>query len=617
MSDQAPAAYLAATFLGVTLPLTLGGIIIWLLANPNAAATASQYFWRILSSVFGAATRRYAAASVQAEATQFLNKHVLSRVSEATAVTLEVQWVESADDARRLENGQIVVRMRRDRDQTRNVVAAVRATIPQVLFPAARPYLDARLSNAVDLELLRILSDLLGEHAATLFHTEILAHQTASDPELLDLLRVMDSVNSAGLFETVLLTEFARLGRRVLRDPPRTDLRDEAYLFVEYLAHLATREPGDESQPLEFSGRYFRVGFILASKSVTAARGTSPYERALGVKLAKGIDSIYLLGLTPDQAAICSKIEQRFDEDARIRKLKHLSLLVRRHGDHFRVPMAHYERNELHLPPGTFADRLAELDIHPGSIVRGVIRDVDARHAVVDVDGLDGELHASEIAWGYAGPVNTWVSAVQEIECQVHEIRGDRGLLRLSLKRLIPSPWEGRTAPAVGTHQRFRVHHIADGELSLSLVDRTSGESFMFGRMKLDDWSWHPFNDSDNPAPVVGDEGEGLVVVANHEADEIVLSRRECTCPDFATAMVKYPKGRSLRAKVVKVEYDGFVLEVEPGVLGRIDRFEIRKYGHELADFQQTVVVGQSFDVVVSGAKKNRRFLSLRLAREP
>ncbi|MCC7131790.1 MAG: hypothetical protein IT352_04050 [Gemmatimonadales bacterium] len=599
-----------------SIAVVLSGLIGWIVINPTLAFRASELFWRVVSFFFHAADRRHAAAAVQGKASQFINNHVFSRLSDLPSVRLEVQWIETASEARQIADGDIIVRMRRDRDQTRNILGAVRVTLPQILYPGARPYLDPVLTNAMDLELLRILADVLGDHASRVFHADILTPEVQGDAILIDLLGRLESINESGLFQAVLLQEFVRLGTRAQRDQPRSDLRGEAHKFVDFVYHLATRAPGDETHPLEFAGKYFRVAFILLSKSVTAARGPGPYQRALDVNLARGLESIYLLGLTPHQAALCSEIEARLDDDPRVSKQKHLQVLVENGDETYRVPLVHYVRNELHLPPGTFADRVAELGVTVGSTVTGVVRSVDAAKAIVDLDGLAGEIPAGEVAWGYVGPLEDRVSPYREIRCTVLEIVEQKGFLRLSVKRLFPSPWMDGRAPVVGTSQRFRVTHVRDDDLCLVLLDRESGSETICGRMSMTDWSWVPMNDGDNPPPTVGTEAEGIVIGATADADDVVLSRCELAVPDFASATKKYPKGHMTVARVSKVEYNGITFEIEPGVPGRVDRFEVRKLGHELLDFERNVVVGQSFEVIVTGFKKNRRYFTLALARK-
>ena len=95
----------------------------------------------------------------------------------------------------------MVVRIRQKEDGNQNILSAVSQAIPLAFHPLARPYLEKQLAAAVDLEILRKLSSLLGPACEKHFATQILDPRCRTDPGLLDLLRNLHSIERAGLFE--------------------------------------------------------------------------------------------------------------------------------------------------------------------------------------------------------------------------------------------------------------------------------------------------------------------------------------------------------------------------------------------------------------------------------
>ena len=579
----------------------------------------AKLVWRILSYFFSKLTRHYAAASVQGDATKLVNRRLVRKLSDVHDVQFRVDWVEKPSDARLLQDGRVIVRMRRERDQARNVLAAVGTALPHILFPHLRPYAERRFTAAVDLQLLRLLVEVLGDLAQTTYATDYLEPQTRADPHLHDLLRLFHQINAGGLFETVLLQELVYLSDRARNDPLKVAaLRQELVEFVRFVHWIATREPHDESRDLTFVRTYIKVGFILTAKFITAAKGTGPYERRLSIHLAQGVNSIYLYGLTPDQHPFCRELTRIFDGDDRVLLKKALTVPVVRGGRTLRLPLAHFRRNPLAaLTAQDFTAQLATVGIAAGSVVEGRVRQIREHDAEIVVEELPGLIDARNLAWGYRGTAARYLREGDVREFGVLSVDAEHGLLVLGRKQLTGSPWQvdaGRYSE--GKKCTVEIVERAPGFFVVKIIDPApSGGTEVFGVLPFEEWSWFKSPDADEPNAQPGSHLEATIVHANAEHDELALSRRTLESKDWERLVPKYAKGTSVRVRVIRVEYSGIYCELEPGAYGWIQRANIIKGGHELEDFERTVVPGAQFDAIVVGIKLVRRYFQLELKR--
>lgn len=621
---------LGVPLIGQVLVVTSSALFVWVLADPFRA---SKVFWQILSFLVDRFSRRYTKAAVERDTNQFLAKKLYGHSADRPLPYLKLQWVTDAQDARLHTDGTIIVRMRHERDQSRNALIAVATAAKHIFFPHARPFLHKRLVVAVDLQVLRLLADALGDRAHHVFSTEFVAPQTAADPQVCDLMPILHDVERQGLFGQVLLTEFAYLSGRAKHTPPSKSLAEEAQRFVGWLHHIATRAPGDESGTLEFVGEHFRVAFILAAKSVTAAKGVNPYARRLGIELALGARSVYVLGLTPEQTHLCEQIGSHFDRDDRIERVRSATVVANRASGAVRLRIILFRRNELYMPDISFADQIAANGIAPGSQHVAEIKEIVVGRAILRLGSLDALLLSEDAAWGYRGDIGRFVSVNQKLNVKVLSIDEQWKTVIVGLRQLEDSPWSAGLVPANG--QRLRVTVIehrtdclvvqllAGGEVPM---DRTSvapsvplrQSKFVgpiFARIPKSEWSWFDPTAETYVQPTINSSHDVVVIRADERRDDILLSRRVLEVRDWALAKRKYAVGTKVRATVLRVSSEGLHCELEPGVFGKVPDYKVRQHGFELTDFEVTVVPGAQYDVTVVGAKEKRREFRLELAR--
>ncbi len=603
--------------------------ITWVLAHP---LDASKQFWRFLSFVFGYFGRRYAKAAVEKDANEFFGKKLAPGVGIAPLPKLMVDFVASTTDARLRSDGHIVVRMRKERDQSRNVLSAVRAAIQHLLYPHARAYLHKPLVSAVDLEVLQLLANMLGSEAQTMYSTEILTPRTQADPELPRFLSVVQDIEKGGLFGNVLINELADLSNRLKASHPSPEVASETLRLVAWLEQLATRPPGDESPSLIFIGKEFKLAFILAAKAATAAKGVGPYHRRLGIDLLQGAQNIYVLGLTAAHRQVCEAIGEAFDADPRVKRMRTTTVVVERDGREQRLTLIRFQRNQLYMSDASFSTQLADCGIRVGEAVTAQVRGFTGAGADVTIGTLDARLAPPDCAWGYRGSASRFVNVAEAVPVVIKAVDDSDKRIDVRLKQHAESNWSAATLPAQGDRVRGIIEEDCGGSYVVRVTEfarrdggnssRSSGnfakvDSLLYGRILANEWSWYAHEDSKFVPATTGAVVESEVIVAEPNREDLLLSRRNLEVRDWETAKRRFPKGTATRARVLSVSPEGLVFEIEPGLFGRIPAYKVRAQGFELADYENTVVPGAQYDVVVEGVKERRKDFRLEFARRP
>ncbi|MDB4906349.1 MAG: hypothetical protein JWO05_1133 [Gemmatimonadetes bacterium] len=597
-------------------PLALGAVLILLLGMvvPILAQKTIERgvdaLLGVLARTFTWAGRSRIARQVERRTGQFLNAHLLRSVAGIDTVNLQVSWVKESGDAR-LKDGKVIIRMRHENDPERNMIMALWFTMKRILWPHARSYMPMSVVVALDLMMVRLFTEHLGKEARRHYHTDLLEPSAAQLPELLQQLPILEDIDEGGLFQSILLQELVYLDDQFADKAPRGNVASELREFLGWLRKRALREPGDESIPLRFTSDHIKVGIVLTSKEITAAQGTLPYVQAAGLHLAGGCTSIYLMGVTNANTYLCDEIHEKLSRDPRLQAV--LSSHVHRKsrgGDS--LPLHHYRRDTLALPHGTLAARLGELGLKPGAAVDAKAIEVQSERALFQVAGFDATMNRADAAWGYDGSIELFFSPGIDYRCEIKEVRQ---VIRLSRKALLPSPWEEKAIPPVGFDMACEVVRIEEDRICVRLLSPDHPELEFFGMIQPHEWSWLAPEMEDYLAPELHMRTTARISELDHASDVIVLSRQAIETKDFRVARRKYRDGVRATATVLSVDYDGLYCELEPGVFGRVGRPNLLEGGYELQKFEQSVMPGQRFEVVVTGAKYAREFFQLALAR--
>ena len=246
---------------------------------------------------------------------------------------------------------------------------------------------------------------------------------------------------------------------------------------------------------------------------------------------------------------------------------------------------------------------LSEIEV--GQVRKGIVKNIADFGVFVDLGGLDGLLHISDLSWGRISHPSEVVKLDQEIECVVVGVDKEHEKISLGLKQKTSSPWDDveRRYP-VGARVKGRVVNVMNYGVFIRLEDGIEG------LVHISEMSWT--RRLAHPGEVVnlGDEIEVIVLNVNREKQEISLGIKQTQTNPWAIASQKYPPGTVVTTKVRSLTNFGAFVEIEPGVDGMVHISDLswtRKHSHPGEALQK----GQEVKCVVLEVNVEKRRVSL------
>jgi small subunit ribosomal protein S1 len=246
---------------------------------------------------------------------------------------------------------------------------------------------------------------------------------------------------------------------------------------------------------------------------------------------------------------------------------------------------------------------LSEIEI--GQIRKGVVKNIADFGVFVDLGGLDGLLHISDLSWGRISHPSEVVKLDQEIECVVVGVDKEHEKISLGLKQKTSSPWDDveRRYP-VGAKVKGKVVNVMNYGVFIRLEDGIEG------LVHISEMSWTRRLAHPGEVVSLGDEIEVVVLNVNKEKQEISLGIKQTQTNPWAIASQKYPPGTIVTTKVRSLTNFGAFVEIEPGVDGMIHISDLswtRKHSHPGEALQK----GQEVKCVVLEVNVEKRRVSL------
>lgn len=246
---------------------------------------------------------------------------------------------------------------------------------------------------------------------------------------------------------------------------------------------------------------------------------------------------------------------------------------------------------------------LSEIQI--GQIRKGIVKNIAEFGAFVDLGGIDGLLHITDMSWGRIGHPSERVKIDQEIEVVVLNFDRDREKIALGLKQKEPSPWE-----KVG--EKYPVGSVVKGEVVnvMSYGAFVKLEEGIEGLVHISEMSWTKRINHPNELVSVGDVIDVVVLGINKEQQEISLGIKQTQPNPWDAVAQKYPSGTIVRGKVRNLTNYGAFIEIEEGIDGLLhvsDISWVRKIGHP----SEILEKGQEVECQVLSVDQDRKRIAL------
>ncbi|PQO35471.1 30S ribosomal protein S1 [Blastopirellula marina] len=248
---------------------------------------------------------------------------------------------------------------------------------------------------------------------------------------------------------------------------------------------------------------------------------------------------------------------------------------------------------------------LQELQV--GQRRKGVVKNIADFGAFVDLGGIDGLLHITDMSWGRIGHPTEVVKIDDEVEVQILNIDHERQKIALGMKQMQPSPWDGVEAKyPVGAKVRGQVVNVMSYGAFVKL------EEGIEGLVHISEMSWTKRISHPSEVVNIGDEIDVVVLGINKEKQEISLGMKQTQSNPWENIKERYPVESIVKGKVRNLTNYGAFVELEEGIDGLLhvsDMSWTRKIGHP----SEMLEKGQEVECKVLNIEEDRRRIALGL----
>ena len=261
------------------------------------------------------------------------------------------------------------------------------------------------------------------------------------------------------------------------------------------------------------------------------------------------------------------------------------------------------------LIEGTLAEKRAELlaSLQKGEIRKGRVKNITDFGAFIDLDGIDGLLHITDMSWGRVKHPSEILKVGQELDVMVLDVDRDRERISLGLKQTTENPWNTiQEQFPVGARVSGKVVNLAAYGAFVEIAPGIEG------LVHISEFSWTKRVARASDMLAVGDEVQVVVLSVDVENQKIALGIRQTQDNPWDTVQERFPVGSKIKGKVRNFTAYGAFVELEEGIDGMIhvsDMSWTRKINHPSECLQK----GQEVEAVVLDVNPKEQRISLGL----
>jgi len=245
--------------------------------------------------------------------------------------------------------------------------------------------------------------------------------------------------------------------------------------------------------------------------------------------------------------------------------------------------------------------------IEVGQLRKGMVKNITDFGAFVDLDGLDGLLHITDMSWGRIRHPSEVVKVGEQLEVMILDVDREKDRVSLGLKQKTANPWEAiEEKYPVGSRLRGRVVNLVPYGAFVEL------EQGVEGLVHVSEISWTKRVARASDVLSVGEEVDVAVLSINKEEQKIALGMRQTEENPWDTVQVRYPVGSRIRGTVRNFTSYGAFVELEDGIDGMIhvsDMSWTRKINHP----SEVLAKGADVEAVVLEVDPSNQRISLGL----
>jgi len=244
-------------------------------------------------------------------------------------------------------------------------------------------------------------------------------------------------------------------------------------------------------------------------------------------------------------------------------------------------------------------------ELHVGDLREGQVKNITDFGAFIDLGGLDGLLHITDMSWGRVNHPSEVVQIGQKIDVVVLDYDAERNRISLGLKQKTKNPWEDIS-------ERYPIGSVHGGEV-VNLM--TYGafvrlEDGIEGLVHVSEMSWTKQVAHPNEVVKTSDKVRVMILEINHDKQEISLGMKQAENNPWDTIKDRFPVGNKVKGTVKNTTNYGAFVEIEPGVEGLLHVNDI-SWTKKLTHPSPEVNKGDVIEAVILEVDKERQRISL------
>ena len=243
--------------------------------------------------------------------------------------------------------------------------------------------------------------------------------------------------------------------------------------------------------------------------------------------------------------------------------------------------------------------------LEKGQVLEGVVKNITSYGVFIDLGGVDGLIHITDLSWGRITHPEEIVQLDQKINVVILDFDDDKKRIALGLKQLTPHPWDALDPNLkVGDKVKGKVVVMADYGAFVEIAPGIEG------LIHVSEMSWSQHLRSAQEFLKVGDEVEAVVLTLDREERKMSLGMKQLHPDPWENIDEKYAVGSKHKAIVKNFTNFGIFVEIEEGVDGLIHISDL-SWTKKIKHPQEFTTLGAEIEVVVLEVDKEQRRLSL------
>ena len=244
-------------------------------------------------------------------------------------------------------------------------------------------------------------------------------------------------------------------------------------------------------------------------------------------------------------------------------------------------------------------------EILPGQMRKGIVKNITDFGAFIDLNGVDGLLHITDMSWGRISHPSEMLSVNQEIEAVILDVDREKERISLGLKQKVSDPWDA-------VEEKYPVNSRVHGKVVNvmpygAFVELEVGVE---GLIHISEMSWTKRITRASDILSVGDEVEAVVLEIQRDAKKISLGLRQAMENPWESAAVKYPQGCKIKGKVRNLTSYGAFIEIEEDIDGMVHVSDM-SWTRKINNPSEVLSRGDEVEAIVLGIDPEQQRISL------